>query len=93
MIILLLFILTLLKVKVISLLKLTKKAGIGVCRLILKQAKLLFNFPDEEDYSSITTNYLRNQVKSDKSVVADAAGTAALQALLLIKHSASSFLM
>ena len=36
------------------------------------------NFPDEEDYSSITTDYLRNKMKSDKSVVAITAGTPAL---------------
>ena len=61
----------------------------------IETGKTTVNFPDEEDYSSITTDYLRNKMKSDKSVVAITAGTPALTALLLMreKHSADSSLM
>ena len=44
----------------------------------IETGKTTVNFPDEEDYSSITTDYLRNKMKSDKSVVAITAGTPAL---------------
>lgn len=44
----------------------------------IETGKATVNFPDEEDYSSITTDYLRNKMKSDKSVVAITAGTPAL---------------
>ena len=44
----------------------------------IETGKTTVNFPDEEDYSLITTDYLRNKMKSDKSVVAITAGTPAL---------------
>ncbi len=51
------------------LLKKTKRDGIGVCHLTVKQANQQSLFGDGEDYTSITAEYIMRKAKSDSELL------------------------